>query len=96
MTIRHWLTKRPQNMSSSLPTDLYQSLILKLVIVLELTQKPDGFVTPQAKQALLQAVRYLYILGATVMSIACTRQMTIKVPCRKLENLHLIYLGVNL
>ncbi|KAF8341731.1 hypothetical protein F5887DRAFT_887879 [Amanita rubescens] len=40
---------------SSLPTDLYQNLILKLVIVLELTQKPDGVVTPHAKQALLQA-----------------------------------------
>ncbi|KAK2463531.1 hypothetical protein APHAL10511_004282 [Amanita phalloides] len=34
---------------------LYQSLLSKLVTVLELTQKPDGVVTPQAKQALLQA-----------------------------------------
>ncbi len=83
-----------QNMSS-LPTDLYQNLILKLVIVLELTQKSDGVVTPHAKQALLQAVRYLCILRTAVMSIAC-RQTTIKMPCRKLENLHLIYLGENL
>lgn len=39
----------------ALSTELYQSLLIKLVTVLELTQKPDGIVTPQAKQALLQA-----------------------------------------
>ncbi|KAF8737366.1 hypothetical protein AX14_012961 [Amanita brunnescens Koide BX004] len=39
----------------NIPTHLYQSLILKLVAVLELTQSPNGVVTPQAKQALLQA-----------------------------------------
>ena len=38
-------------------TELYQSLIVKLITVLELTQKPGGVVVPQAKQALLQAVR---------------------------------------
>ncbi|KAF8631353.1 hypothetical protein AX15_002439 [Amanita polypyramis BW_CC] len=41
---------------SSLPTDLYQSLLLKLVAILELTRKHDGVITPQAKQSLLQAV----------------------------------------
>ncbi|KAF8631354.1 hypothetical protein AX15_002439 [Amanita polypyramis BW_CC] len=40
---------------SSLPTDLYQSLLLKLVAILELTRKHDGVITPQAKQSLLQA-----------------------------------------
>ena len=48
---------------SSLPADLYQSLILKLVTVLELTQSPDGVMTPQAKQALLQAVGYPFFLS---------------------------------
>lgn len=43
--------------SNPLPTSLYESLLLKLVTVLELTQRPEGTVTPQAKQALLQAVR---------------------------------------
>lgn len=43
----------------NIPAHLYQSLILKLVAVLELTQSPDGVVTPQAKQALLQAVRFV-------------------------------------
>ncbi|KAH0590075.1 hypothetical protein H2248_000251 [Termitomyces sp. 'cryptogamus'] len=38
-----------------LPTSLYESLFLKLATVLELTQKSEGIVTPQAKQALLQA-----------------------------------------
>ncbi|PFH48226.1 hypothetical protein AMATHDRAFT_150420 [Amanita thiersii Skay4041] len=41
--------------SNALPAELYQSLFKKLAVVLELTQKPDGVVTPQAKQALLQA-----------------------------------------
>ncbi|KAG6853307.1 hypothetical protein C0991_005316 [Blastosporella zonata] len=39
----------------SLPTSLYESLLLKLVTVLELTQKAEGIVTPQAKQTLLHA-----------------------------------------
>ena len=34
------------------------------------------------QQALFHAV---CILGTAVMSIACTRQTTIKIPCRKLE-----------
>ncbi|KAG6916930.1 hypothetical protein DXG01_004691 [Tephrocybe rancida] len=41
--------------AESLPTSLYESLLLKLTNVLELTQKSEGIVTPQAKQALLQA-----------------------------------------
>ncbi|KAF8060854.1 hypothetical protein FPV67DRAFT_1673686 [Lyophyllum atratum] len=41
--------------TNPLPTSLYESLLLKLVTVLELTQKSEGIVTLQAKQALLQA-----------------------------------------
>jgi hypothetical protein len=43
--------------TNALPTTLYEGLLLKVVTVLELTQKPEGTVTPQAKQALLHAVR---------------------------------------
>ena len=43
--------------SYALPTALFEGLLLKLVTVIELTQRPEGTVTPQAKQALLQAVR---------------------------------------
>lgn len=42
--------------SNALPATLYESLLVKLVTVLELTQNPGGTVTPQAKQALLHAV----------------------------------------
>jgi hypothetical protein len=35
---------------------LYESLLLKLVLVMELAQKPEGTASPQAKQALLEAV----------------------------------------
>jgi hypothetical protein len=46
------------NMASNvLPTALFEGLLLKLVTVLELTRRPEGTATPQAKQALLQAVR---------------------------------------
>ncbi|PBK89184.1 hypothetical protein ARMGADRAFT_333546 [Armillaria gallica] len=41
--------------SSVLPTSLYEGLLAKLVKILELTQKPEGTATPQAKQALLHA-----------------------------------------
>ncbi|KAE9404929.1 hypothetical protein BT96DRAFT_853108 [Gymnopus androsaceus JB14] len=40
---------------NTIPSTVYDSLLLKLVTVLELTQKPDGISTPQAKQAVLQA-----------------------------------------
>jgi len=52
----------PSMTSNPLPTSLYESLLLKLVTVLELTQQSEGAVTPQAKQALLQAVRSMYAL----------------------------------
>ncbi|KAJ7911039.1 hypothetical protein B0H13DRAFT_585581 [Mycena leptocephala] len=42
-------------MTSPLPAALFESLLLKLVAVLELTQRPEGTVTPQAKQAVLHA-----------------------------------------
>ncbi|KAK7053822.1 mediator of RNA polymerase II transcription subunit 9 [Favolaschia claudopus] len=41
--------------TTPLPAALFESLLLKLVAVLELTQRPEGIVTPQAKQAVLQA-----------------------------------------
>ncbi|KAJ7075367.1 hypothetical protein B0H15DRAFT_866937 [Mycena belliarum] len=41
--------------TNPLPAALFESLLLKLVAVLELTQRPEGTVTPQAKQAVLQA-----------------------------------------
>lgn len=41
--------------TNPLPTSLYEGLLLKLATILELTQKLEG-TTPQAKQALLQAV----------------------------------------
>ncbi|KAH7884042.1 hypothetical protein F5I97DRAFT_1641719 [Phlebopus sp. FC_14] len=40
---------------STLPASLFGSIIPKLVSVLEHTQRSDGAVSPQAKQALLQA-----------------------------------------
>ncbi|GLB36717.1 hypothetical protein LshimejAT787_0310040 [Lyophyllum shimeji] len=41
--------------TNPLPSSLYESLLLKLVTVLELTQRPEGITTAQSKQALLQA-----------------------------------------
>ncbi|KAJ7730973.1 hypothetical protein DFH07DRAFT_968921 [Mycena maculata] len=41
--------------TNALPVALFESLLLKLVAVLELTQRPEGTVTPQAKQAVLHA-----------------------------------------
>uniref|UniRef100_A0A0W0F588 Mediator of RNA polymerase II transcription subunit 9 n=1 Tax=Moniliophthora roreri TaxID=221103 RepID=A0A0W0F588_MONRR len=41
--------------TNSLPTALFQSLLSKLVVILELTQNPEGIATPQGKQAILQA-----------------------------------------
>lgn len=43
--------------ANPLPTTLYQDLLIKLVAVLELTQRPEGTSTTQAKQAVIQAVR---------------------------------------
>ncbi|RDB24646.1 hypothetical protein Hypma_008247 [Hypsizygus marmoreus] len=45
--------------ANPLPTSLYESLLLKLVTILELTQKSEGIATPLAKQALLQATNDL-------------------------------------
>ncbi|KAJ7367588.1 hypothetical protein B0H14DRAFT_3087509 [Mycena olivaceomarginata] len=41
--------------NNPLPAALFESLFLKLIAVLELTQRPEGIVTPQAKQAVLHA-----------------------------------------
>lgn len=46
----------PAMSSNPLPVDLYESLLLKLVTVLELTHQLEGTTTPAAKQKLLQAV----------------------------------------
>lgn len=49
-----------------LPSSLYESLLEKLVVILELSQKNEGVVTPSAKQAILQAVRlFAYALPTT-------------------------------
>ena len=50
-----------------LPSSLYEGLLEKLAIVLELAQKQEGVDTPSAKQAILQAVRLLfaYVLPPT-------------------------------
>ncbi|EFI28565.1 hypothetical protein CC1G_13592 [Coprinopsis cinerea okayama7 len=42
-------------MSNTVSSALYESLILKLVTVLEITRESEGITTPQAKQKLLQA-----------------------------------------
>lgn len=42
--------------AESLPVSSFDSLLVKLIVVLKLTQEPDGVVTTQAKQRLLQAV----------------------------------------
>ncbi|KAJ7165823.1 hypothetical protein C8R46DRAFT_1096294 [Mycena filopes] len=41
--------------AATLSASLFESLLLKLLAVLELTARPEGTVTPQAKQALLHA-----------------------------------------
>ncbi|KAF4591282.1 hypothetical protein EYR40_009885 [Pleurotus pulmonarius] len=41
--------------SKSLPTSVFESLLPKLAVVLELTQNLEGSMTPQARNALLQA-----------------------------------------
>ncbi|KAF5353627.1 hypothetical protein D9757_012453 [Collybiopsis confluens] len=41
--------------ANSISSAVYESLLLELVTVLELTQKPEGISTPQSKQAVLQA-----------------------------------------
>lgn len=47
---------------AAIPTRLFSSIIPNLITVLEHTQRAEGVVTPQAKQALLQAVRGVLIL----------------------------------
>ena len=42
--------------SNALPSTLYESLLAKLATVLDLVQASEGVDTPQAKQALFQAV----------------------------------------
>jgi hypothetical protein len=42
--------------TNTLHNSLFESLLVKLVAILELTQNPEGTVTPQAKQALVRAV----------------------------------------
>jgi hypothetical protein len=42
--------------SAALPSELYESLLLKLVAVLEITRDNESVSNPQAKQKLLQAV----------------------------------------
>ncbi|KAF9466973.1 hypothetical protein BDZ94DRAFT_1250212 [Collybia nuda] len=54
--IRDILFHHPFYMSTNpLPTSLYESLLVKLVTIIQLTQSSEGTATPQSKQALLQA-----------------------------------------
>jgi len=46
--------------SPSLSMSLFEGLLPKLVMVLELIRKAEGTATPSAKQALLQAVRMFF------------------------------------
>ncbi|GAW02772.1 hypothetical protein LENED_004440 [Lentinula edodes] len=57
-------------MANTIPSTVYDSLLLKLVTVLELTQKPDGISTPQAKQAVLQATNEFKTLLVTAKNLA--------------------------
>ena len=41
---------------AAIPARLFSSIVPNLITVLEHTQSAEGVVTPQAKQALLQAV----------------------------------------
>ncbi|KAJ4485325.1 hypothetical protein J3R30DRAFT_3283618 [Lentinula aciculospora] len=56
--------------SNSIPSTAYDSILLKLVAVLELTQKPDGISTPQAKQAVLQATNEFKSLLSNAKNLA--------------------------
>jgi len=42
--------------SAALPSELYESLLLKLATIIEITRDNEGVLTPQAKQKLLHAV----------------------------------------
>lgn len=42
--------------TNPLPVNLYETLLLKLVTVLQLTHQNEGTTTPAAKQTILQAV----------------------------------------
>jgi uncharacterized protein YeaC (DUF1315 family) len=61
------------SVSNALPIELYESLLAKLVNVLELTQKPEGVVTPQSKQAVLQAVRLVVLVHLVNNSLKSTQ-----------------------
>lgn len=43
--------------TTTLPPNAFDGLLPKLITILELSQRPEGTITPQARQALLQAVR---------------------------------------
>lgn len=44
-----------------IPTQLFSNIVPNMITVLKLTQSAEGVATPQAKQALLQAVRQLQL-----------------------------------
>ncbi|KAG7450832.1 uncharacterized protein BT62DRAFT_538245 [Guyanagaster necrorhizus] len=54
----------------TLPSSLYQHLITKLVVVLDLVQQSEGITTPQAKQALLHATNDFRNAVATAKRLA--------------------------
>lgn len=55
--------------TSTVPSSLYQGLLVQLVTVLELAQRPEGTVTPKAKQELLQAVSSFKCSATFVLTI---------------------------
>ncbi|KAF9064981.1 hypothetical protein BDP27DRAFT_108596 [Rhodocollybia butyracea] len=60
------------NMASTTNTIPYDNLLLKLVTVLELTQKPDGISTNNAKQAVLHATNEFKSLLSQAKTLAET------------------------
>lgn len=50
------ISNNPAMTSNPLPVNLYETLLLKLVAVLQLTHQNEGTTTPAAKQTILQAV----------------------------------------
>jgi hypothetical protein len=64
-----------------LPSSAFNCLLSKLLVVLELTQKPEGATTTQAKQELFQAVSIEILssrLRATDVGMLVYRQTTLR------------------
>lgn len=64
--------------ANALPTDAFRRLLPALIKVVTTTQENEGPLTPQAKQALLQAVSSLEILGEARVNQARDRRTSSK------------------